>query len=84
VLIERTGVGDAWKERQAILRPLLEKIYRDPDAALSALNARASDASIEPRMLTDDLAATPAQLGRLRGSDIMVDGRAARNERMRL
>ncbi|MGO6855871.1 Ti-type conjugative transfer relaxase TraA, partial [Rhizobium beringeri] len=26
----------AWKEREAILRPLLAKIYRDPDAALVA------------------------------------------------
>ncbi|MEH7838453.1 Ti-type conjugative transfer relaxase TraA [Rhizobium laguerreae] len=71
----------AWKEREAILRPLLEKIYRDPDAALSALNALSSDMSIEPRKLADDLAATPDRLGRLRGSDLIVDGRAARDER---
>ncbi|MBY5441613.1 BID domain-containing protein, partial [Rhizobium leguminosarum] len=71
----------AWKEREAILRPLLEKIYRDPDAALSALNALSSDMSIEPRRLADDLAAAPDRLGRLRGSDLIVDGRAARDER---
>ncbi|TAX70614.1 Ti-type conjugative transfer relaxase TraA [Rhizobium leguminosarum] len=71
----------AWKEREAILRPLLEKIYRDPDAALVALNARSSDTSIEPRRLADDLAAAPDRLGRLRGSDLIVDGRAARDER---
>ncbi|MBY3541561.1 Ti-type conjugative transfer relaxase TraA [Rhizobium laguerreae] len=71
----------AWEEREAILRPLLEKIYRDPDAALVALNALSSDASIEPRKLADDLAATPDRLGRLRGSDLIVDGRAARDER---
>ncbi|NKN08491.1 BID domain-containing protein, partial [Rhizobium laguerreae] len=71
----------AGKEREAILRPLLEKIYRDPDAALVALNALSSDASIEPRRLVDDLAATPDRLGRLRGSDLIVDGRAARDER---
>ncbi|MFF0952358.1 Ti-type conjugative transfer relaxase TraA [Rhizobium leguminosarum] len=71
----------AWKEREAILRPLLEKIYRDPDAALVALNALASDKSIEPRRLADDLAAAPYRLGRLRGSDLIVDGRAARDER---
>ncbi|XKM38612.1 Ti-type conjugative transfer relaxase TraA (plasmid) [Rhizobium ruizarguesonis] len=71
----------AWKEREAILRPLLEKIYRDPDAALSALNALSSDMSIEPRRLADDLAAAPDRLGRLRGSDLIADGRAARDER---
>ncbi|ACS54773.1 Ti-type conjugative transfer relaxase TraA [Rhizobium leguminosarum bv. trifolii WSM1325] len=71
----------AWKEREAILRPLLEKIYRDPDAALVALNAMASDVKIEPRRLADDLAAAPDRLGRLRGSDLIVDGRAARDER---
>ncbi|MCW1414177.1 Ti-type conjugative transfer relaxase TraA, partial [Rhizobium sp. 1AS11] len=38
----------AWREREAILRPLLEKIYRDPDAALVALSALSSDTSVEP------------------------------------
>ncbi|MCW1751869.1 Ti-type conjugative transfer relaxase TraA [Rhizobium acaciae] len=71
----------AWKEREAILRPLLEKIYRDPDAALVGLNALASDVRIEPRRLADDLAAAPDRLGRLRGSDLIVDGRTARDER---
>ncbi|MGO6819872.1 Ti-type conjugative transfer relaxase TraA, partial [Rhizobium brockwellii] len=56
-----------WKEREAILRPLLEKIYRDQDAALVALNALASDKTIEPRRLADDLAVAPDRLGRLRG-----------------
>ncbi|MBY5794757.1 BID domain-containing protein, partial [Rhizobium leguminosarum] len=71
----------AWKEREAILRPLLEKIYRDPDAALVVLNALASDTSIEPRRLVDDLVVAPDRLGRLRGSALIVDGRAARDER---
>ncbi|MGR8959617.1 Ti-type conjugative transfer relaxase TraA [Rhizobium leguminosarum] len=71
----------AWKEREAILRPLLEKIYRDPDAALVALNALSSDTSVDPRRLADDLAKAPERLGRLRGSDLIVDGRAARDER---
>ncbi|MGO7251416.1 Ti-type conjugative transfer relaxase TraA, partial [Rhizobium brockwellii] len=70
-----------WKEREAILRPLLEKIYRDQDAALVALNALASDLKIEPRRLADDLAVAPDRLSRLRGSDLIVDGRAARDER---
>ncbi|MDK4732039.1 Ti-type conjugative transfer relaxase TraA [Rhizobium sp. CNPSo 3490] len=70
-----------WKDREAILRPVLEKIYRDPDGALVALNALASDTGIEPRGLADDLAVSPDRLGRLRGSDLIIDGRAAREER---
>lgn len=73
--------SERWKERGAILRPVLEKIYRDPDAALVRLNALASDAGIEPRTLAEDLAVTPDRLGRLWGSDQIVDGRAARTER---
>jgi Ti-type conjugative transfer relaxase TraA len=71
----------AWKEREAILRPLLEKIYCEPDTALLALNALASDASIEPRKLAENLAIAPDRIGRLRGSDLVVDGRAARDQR---
>ncbi|TXI05398.1 MAG: Ti-type conjugative transfer relaxase TraA, partial [Rhizobium sp.] len=73
--------SERWKEREAILRPVLEKIYRDPNEAVVRLNALASEASIEPRKLVDDLAAAPDRLGRLRGSDLVVDGRAARDER---
>ncbi|ANL51104.1 conjugal transfer relaxase TraA protein (plasmid) [Rhizobium phaseoli] len=71
----------AWKEREAILRPLLETIYRDPDAALVRLNALASDTGTEPRGLADNLAVAPDRLGRLRGSELIVEGRAARDER---
>ena len=71
----------AWAEREAILRPLFEKIYHDPDAALSTLNALASGVGIEPRRFADDLANAPSRLGQVRGSDRMVDGRAARDER---
>ncbi|WP_119258499.1 Ti-type conjugative transfer relaxase TraA [Shinella zoogloeoides] len=73
--------SDRWKEREAILQPVLEKVYRDPDMALARLNALASDSSTEPRRLADDLASAPNRLGRLHGSDLMVDGRAARDER---
>ena len=73
--------SDRWKEREAILRPILENIYRDPDGALARLNALASDAGMEPRRLADDLAMRPQRLGRVRGSDLMVDGRAVRDER---
>ncbi|TPN81002.1 Ti-type conjugative transfer relaxase TraA [Mesorhizobium sp. CU2] len=73
--------SERWKEREAILRPLLKKIYRDPAEALSSLNALASDVTISPRRLADDLASAPETLGRLLGSDRIVDGRAARDER---
>ena len=73
--------SDHWKERDAILRPVLQKIYRDPEGALARLNALASDARIAPRELADDLEASPQRLGRLRGSNLLVDGRAARSER---
>ena len=71
----------SWVAREAVLRPLLERIYSDPDTALSILNDLASDASIEPRKFADDLANTPVRLGRFRGSNLLVDGRAARDER---
>jgi Ti-type conjugative transfer relaxase TraA len=70
-----------WKEREDILLPLLTEIYRDPDAALIYLNALASDAAIEPRTLASDVAKAPERLGRLRGSDNLVEGRTARHER---
>lgn len=73
--------SDRWKEREVILRPVLEKIYRDPDGALARLNALASDAGIEPRRLAVDIAAMPQRLGRLHGSEHLIDGRAARDER---
>ncbi|MDW9894147.1 Ti-type conjugative transfer relaxase TraA, partial [Sinorhizobium meliloti] len=73
--------SERWKEREAIVHPVLAKIYRDPDGALSALNALASDAAIEPRKLAEDLGLAPDRLGRLRGSELVVDGRAARDER---
>ncbi len=73
--------SDRWKEREVILRPVLEKVYRDPDGALARLNALASNTGMEPRRLADDLVDHPQRLGRLRGSDLLVDGRAARDER---
>src|SRR5690606_13919762 len=39
------------------------------------------DAGIEPRRVAEDLAATPQRLGRLQGSQHLVDGRSARDER---
>lgn len=73
--------SERWKERDAILHPVLQKIYRDPDGALARLNVLASDVRIEPRKLADNLSTKPQRLGRLRGSELLVDGRAARTER---
>ncbi|GHD23542.1 Ti-type conjugative transfer relaxase TraA [Tianweitania populi] len=70
-----------WKEREAILLPVLERIYRNPAAALDRLNAQASEFDIEPRRLGEDLARSPSMLGAVRGSDSLVDGQMARAER---
>jgi len=74
-------LSDRWKEHEAILRPVLEKIYSKPDRALARLNAIASNRQIEPRRLAEDIAAKPERLGQLRGSDRLFDGGAARDER---
>ncbi|MCY1325039.1 ATP-dependent RecD-like DNA helicase [compost metagenome] len=73
--------SEPWKEREAILRPVLDKIYRDPEAALVRLNALASSAVTEPRKMAEYLDLAPDRLGRLRGSNLMIDGRAERDER---
>ncbi|APO68861.1 conjugal transfer relaxase TraA protein [Rhizobium gallicum] len=74
-------ISPGCQERQAILRAQLGKIFVDPGEALALLNDRASHADAMPRRLADDITRAPAQLGRLRGSDRLVDGRAARDER---
>ena len=70
-----------WKEREAILLPVLERIYRNPAAALDRLNAEASAFEVEPRQLGEKLARSPSMLGAMRGSDSLVDGQIARKER---
>ncbi|WP_087004037.1 Ti-type conjugative transfer relaxase TraA [Rhizobium sullae] len=69
------------QEREGILRAQLGKIFVDPGGALALLNDRASHTGVTPRRLADDITRAPAQLGRLLGSDRLVDGRAARDER---
>nr|WP_309402253.1 Ti-type conjugative transfer relaxase TraA [Aminobacter niigataensis]WMD00196.1 Ti-type conjugative transfer relaxase TraA [Aminobacter niigataensis] len=71
-----------WKERETILLPVLERIYRDPASALDRLNAQASDFDVEPRRFGEDLARRPSMLGPMRGSDSLVDGQIARKERV--
>lgn len=74
-------VSDRWKQREAILLPVLERIYRDPAAALARLSEQASAFDIDPRRLGDDLARDPSTLGALRGSARLVDGQVACKER---
>lgn len=71
----------AVKEREAALRPVLERIYRDPEAAMAKLHDLASASKTGSRALGDVLARSPEQLGLLRGSAALVDGGAARRER---
>ncbi|TCU14855.1 Ti-type conjugative transfer relaxase TraA [Rhizobium sullae] len=74
-------VSPGCQEREVILRAQLGKIFVDPGEALVLLNDRASHTGVMPRRLADDITGAPAQLGRLLGSDRLVDGRAARDER---
>ena len=74
-------ISARWKEREAILLPVLERIYRDPAAALDWLNRQACAFDVEPRRLGENLARAPSMLGALRGSESLVDGQAARQER---
>ncbi|MFK0164862.1 Ti-type conjugative transfer relaxase TraA [Rhizobium sp. NPDC090279] len=64
-----------WKEREALLRPLLERIYREPDRALSRLNEQSSNLSLDPGIMADRLSRSPQSLGALRGSNTLIDGR---------
>ncbi len=73
--------SEHWEERNAILRPILEKIYRDAEGALARLNVLASDRRTAPRQLRDELLARPQRLGRLRGSGHVADDQATREER---
>lgn len=73
--------SSAWKEREAFLHSMLETIYRDPDRALTALNEKVSENDADPKQLAKEFRRSPDILGRLRGSELLVDGRAARDER---
>lgn len=70
-----------WTEREAILLPVLERIYRDPQTALATLNERASAFDGDPRRLGEEIARDPSMLGALHGSASLVDGQASRKER---
>ncbi len=61
--------------------PVLERIYRDPTAALVELNERASAFEVDPRRLGEDLVRDPSVLGVMRGGASLVEGQAARKER---
>src|SRR5690606_21907419 len=70
-----------WKEREKILLPVLDRIYRDPAAALARLNERASAWEVDPRRLGQDLMRDPSRLGIMRGSGSLNEGQAARKAR---
>lgn len=70
-----------WAEREAILLPVLERIYRDPQGALAALNERVSAFDGDPRRLGELILRDPSMLGALQGSASLVDGRASRADR---
>ncbi|WP_025091671.1 Ti-type conjugative transfer relaxase TraA [Brucella intermedia] len=70
-----------WKEREAILLPVLERIYRDPAAALARLNDRASAWEVDPRGLGEDIMRDPSMLGIMRGSGSLIEGQTARKAR---
>lgn len=71
----------AVKEREGALRPALERIYRDPDAAMAKLHDLASASKVGARELGEALERDPRQLGALRGGEHLVDGQASRRER---
>ncbi|NTJ02431.1 Ti-type conjugative transfer relaxase TraA [Agrobacterium rhizogenes] len=70
-----------WKEREAILRPLLERIYREPDRALSRLNEQSWNLALDPGIMADRLSRSPQSLGALQGSNTLIDGRGDRAKR---
>ncbi|WP_347376827.1 Ti-type conjugative transfer relaxase TraA [Ensifer sp. Root1252] len=71
----------AWAEQEAIIMPLLKRIYRDPAAALARLNEQSSNTAKDPQLIADRLIRFPKALGKLRGGANLVDGQAARKER---
>ncbi|RAX41946.1 Ti-type conjugative transfer relaxase TraA [Rhizobium tropici] len=70
-----------WKEREALLRPVLERIYRESDKALSRLNEQSSNLALDPGIMADRLSRSPQSLGALRGSNTLIDGRDDRATR---
>jgi exodeoxyribonuclease-5 len=63
------------------MRPIVERIYRDPDIALAALGLAAAAPHGDPRELGATVAESPERFGELRGSDGLMHGRQARSER---
>ncbi|MGG6898150.1 Ti-type conjugative transfer relaxase TraA [Rhizobium sp. BR 315] len=70
-----------WKEGEAILRSLLERIYREPDRALSRLNEQSWNLAQDPGIIADRLSRSPQSLGALHGSNKLIDRRGDRAKR---
>jgi len=73
-------LSPAVKEREGTLRPVLERIYSEPDAVMAKLHDLASSPKAGSRELGEAIARSPEQLGTLRGDDHLRDG-AGRRER---
>ncbi|MEP9356346.1 Ti-type conjugative transfer relaxase TraA [Xanthobacter sp. KR7-65] len=73
-------LSPAVTEREGALRPVLERIYRDPDAAMAKLHDLVSSPKAGSRALGEAVAHSPEQLGMLRGDDHARDD-AGRRER---
>ncbi|TKT75904.1 Ti-type conjugative transfer relaxase TraA [Aquamicrobium sp. LC103] len=70
-----------WKRREEAIRPVLERIYRDPDCALMRVSERASRFNVKPREIEKEIIRDPGILGALKGSGHITQGWIARRER---
>ncbi|SES41121.1 Ti-type conjugative transfer relaxase TraA [Rhizobium sp. NFR03] len=66
----------AWKEREAVLLPLLARLYAEPEAALTRLGDLAARPETDPRALGEQMSAKPVILGVLR-TDVASKERAS-------
>ncbi|TCM51103.1 plasmid mobilization system relaxase [Rhizobium sp. PP-F2F-G48] len=58
--------ASAWKERDAVLLPLLVRIYNEPEAALARLGDLATRPETDPRALGEQMSVKPEMLGVVR------------------
>lgn len=62
----------AWKAHDAVLLPLLARLYAEPDAAMARLGDAATRAETDPRVFEKRIASVPGTLGALR-TDVSAD-----------
>ncbi|KQT63301.1 MULTISPECIES: Ti-type conjugative transfer relaxase TraA [unclassified Aureimonas] len=68
--------ASAWKEREAVLLPLLAQLYVEPEAALARLGDKATRPETDPRVFGERIAAMPVMLGAVR-TDVASKERAS-------